>query len=327
MNIRHFIWAVAAAAVLPVSCTFREDELFDRASTLRNQDYRENLREILMAPDSGWFFYNYKTDYWPHECGVVMCCTFDSTQVSARVAFPPLPSWLFGHEYQGIQKETGLYSITNQNNVLLSFSTLNDAAHGFDDFEFIIKSVSPEDIVMEGVRHGKTFHMRPATTSPEEMIRNAFLLNREITYRGGGLVSKFVGRDLIGTVGKEKIEIHLLTSGYAYVYWHGAHVNNLKWRASLYLNSQASIVNQSPYAITDKGIELMYDFTVGDVSFSRITLDFPGRKATLCDRFDNEVGALTISDDIQCEFIPDVDIADTYEPGFIPWDPDLYHNQ
>jgi hypothetical protein len=326
MNTRHFIFAVAAAVLLAVSCEFREDELFDRASTLRNQDYREHLREILMAPDSGWFFYNYSDELWYHECGVVMCCTFDATQVSARVYLPPVGGWLFGMEYQGINKGTGLYSITNQNNVLLSFSTLNTAAHGFDDFEFIIKSVSAEDIVMEGVRHGKTYHMRPANTSPEEMIRNAFLLDRKIVYRGGGLVSNIVGRDLIGSVGGEEIELHLLTSGYAYVYWHGVHVNDLKWLASLYLNSQAAVVDQSPYAITDKGIELMYDFTVGDVSFSRITLDFPGRKATLCDRFDNEVGSLTISDDIQCEFIPDTDIADTYEPGFIPWDPDYYHN-
>ena len=328
MNTRLFIFAFVAA-LLPVSCEFREDELFDRASTLRNQDYREHLREILMAPDSGWFFYNYNTDdmNWPHQCGVVMCCTFDSVQVSTRTAFPPLPSWLFGSEYQGINKGTGLYSITNQNNVLLSFSTLNAAAHGFDDFEFIIKSVLPEDIVMEGVRHGKTFHMRPASTSPEEMIRNAFQLDREIIYRGGGQVSRIVGRDLIGTIGGEKIEIHLLTSGHAYVYWHGVPPNDLIWLASLYLKSQAAIVDKSTYAITDKGIELMYDFTVGDVSFSRITLDFPGRKATLCDRFDNEVGALTISDDIQCEFIPDVDIADAYEPGFIPWDPDYYHNR
>lgn len=324
MNIKHFIWAVAAAFMLPVSCEFREDEIFDQASTLRNLDYRENLREILMAPDSGWFFYNYKTDYWPHECGVVMCCTFDSAQVSARVSLPPVGDWQFGHVYQGINKGTGLYSITNQNNVLLSFSTLNAAAHGFDDFEFIIKSVSAEDIVMEGVRHGKTYHMRPASTSPEEMIRKAFLLDREIVYHGQ--VSNFVGRDLIGTLGGEEIEIHLLTSGHAYTYWHGYSVDECRWLASLYLNSQAAVVDNSPYAITDKGIELMYDITVGNVSFSRITLDFPGRKATLCDRFDNEVGTLTISDDIQCEFIPDADVVDDYDPSYVPWDPDYYRN-
>ena len=62
MNTRLFIFAFVAA-LLPVSCEFREDELFDRASTLRNQDYREHLREILMAPDSGWFFYNYNTTF------------------------------------------------------------------------------------------------------------------------------------------------------------------------------------------------------------------------------------------------------------------------
>ena len=325
MTIRHFIWSIAAVALLPVSCEFREDELFDRASTLRNQDYREHLREVLMAPDSGWFFYNYLTEEtnWPHQCGVVMCCSFDSTQVSARIATDP--DWLRGKWGQwSIQKGTGLYSITNQNNVLLSFSTLNTAAHWFDDFEFIIKSVSAEDIVMEGVRHGHTYHMRPVNSSPDEMIRNAYLLDREIYFRQ--VANSGTGRDLIGSVGGEEVEIHLETVGRGYVYWHGRETSRFMWQVLLYLNSLAAIVDQSPYAITDKGIELMYDFTVGDVSFSRITLDFPGRKATLCDRFDNEVGSLTISDDIQCEFIPDTDIADTYEPGFIPWDPDYYHN-
>ena len=89
----------------------------------------------------------------------------------------------------------------------------------------------------------------------------------------------------------------------------------------LYFKSNAAIVDYSEYAFTDKGIELMNDFTVGDVSFSRITLDFPGRKATLCDRFDNEVGTLTISDDIQCKFI-----SQFHEPGYVPWDPDYYRN-
>lgn len=304
--------------MLPVSCDFREDELFDRASTLRNQEYREHLRELLMAPDSGWFFYNYNTDdgNYAHQCGMVMCCSFDSTQVSARVARPPFQGWHWGHEYQGVLKGTGLYSITNQNNVLLSFSTLNAAAHEFDDFEFIIKSVSAEDIVMESVRHGHTYHMRPVSTPPEEMIRNAFFMDRECYFRQ---ISNVVGRDLIGSVGGEDVEIHFWTSGHAYVYWHGE--TRLRWLASLYLKSKAAIVDQSRYAFTDKGIELMNDFTVGDVSFSRITLDFPGRKATLCDRFDNEVGALTISDDIQCDFI-----SEFHEPGFIPWDPDHYRN-
>ena len=320
MNIRHFIWTIAVVALLPVSCEFREDELFDRASTLRNQDYREHLREILMAPDSGWFFYSYNTDdtNWPHQCGVVTCCSFDSSQVSVRVAFPPKPNWLFGHDYRGIHKGTGLYSITNQNNVLLCFSTLNAVAHGygFSDFEFIIKSVSPEDIVMEGARHGYTYHMRPASSSPDEMIRNAFQMDRECYYRQ---ISNVVGRDLIGSVGGEDVEIHFWTSGRAYVYWHRE--TRLAWLAQLYLKSQAAVVDQSLYAFTDKGIELMDDFTVGDVSFSRITLDFPHRKATLCDRLDNEVGTLTISDDIQCTFR-----SDFHEPGYIPWDPDYYHN-
>ena len=302
--------------MLPVSCEFREDELFDRASTLRNQDYREHLRELLMAPDSGWFFYNYNTDdvNWPHQCGVVTCCTFDSSQVSARVAL------YFGNtfEFPGIDKGTGLYSITNQNNTLLSFSTLNAAAHGhgFDDFEFIIRSVSAEDIVMEGLRHGYTYHMRPVSSSPEEMIRNAFMMDRECYFKQ---ISNVVGRDLIGSVGGEDVEIHFWTSGFAYVYWHGE--TRLRWLASLYLKSKAAIVDQSRYAFTDKGIELMDDFTVGDVSFSRITLDFPQRKAALCDRFDNEVGSLTISDDIQCTY------SSPYaEPGSITWDPDHYRN-
>ena len=333
MTIRHFIWAFAAAAtLLPVSCEFREDDLFDRASTLRNQDYREHLHEILMAPDSGWFFYSYNTDdtNWGHQCGVLICCSFDSVQVSARTVLRPIRGWQFDATYYGILKDTGLYSISNQNNVLLTFSTLNTAVHGyddalstvnhlatdFDDFEFIIKSVSPEDIVMEGVRHGHTYHMRPVSSSPDEMIRNAFLMDRECYFRQ---ISNVVGRDLIGSVGGKDVEIHFGTSGHAYVWWHRE--TRLSWLAQLYLKSQAAIVDQSLYAFTDKGIELMNDFTVGDVSFSRITLDFPGRKATLCDRFDNEVGTLTISDDIQCEFK-----SPYHEPGYIPWDPDYYHN-
>ena len=310
MTIRHFIWAFAAAAtLLPVSCEFREDDLFDRASTLRNQDYREHLREILMAPDSGWYFYNFDTN--SHCCGVVMCCSFDSSQVSARIA-----SWNWYNEYQGVRKGTGLYSISNQNNVLLSFSTLNDVVHSFRDFEFIIKSVSPEDIVMEGMRLGYTYHMRPVSTPPEEMIRNAFLMERDITVRQAPWGW---GRDLIGSVGGEEVELHLVGEPYAYVWWH--HSTRKGWRVMLYLKSKAAIVDYSEYAFTDKGIELMNDFTVGDVSFSRITLDFPGRKATLCDRFDNEVGALTISDDIQCEYI-----CPYRPPGYVPWDPDYYRN-
>ena len=319
MTIRHFIWAFAAAvAILPVSCEFREDELFDRASTLRNQEYREHLREILMAPDSGWFFYNY--GYWGYGCGVVMCCTFDSTQVSVRVALPPIGGWRWDATYYGINKGTGLYSITNQNNVLLSFSTLNSTTHNFEDFEFIIKSVSAEDIVMEGLRHGHTYHMRPVSTPPEEMIQNAFLMDRDIYFRQAGN-NHGVGRDLVGTVGGEDVELHLVLEPWAYVWWHDS--TREGFQVMSYLKSKAAIVDHSPFACTEKGIELMNDFTVGGISFSRITLDFPGRKATLCDRFDNEVGSLTISDDIQCEFIPD---ANVFFDGHIPWDPDYYRN-
>ena len=189
-------------------------------------------------------------------------------------------------------------------------------AGGVHDFEFIIKSVSAEDIVMEGVRHGHTYHMRPASTPPEEMIRNAYLMDRDITFRQAPYGW---GRDLIGSVGGEEVELHLVGEPYAYVWWHDS--TREGWRVMLYLKSKAAIVDHSPFAYTDKGVELMNDFTVGDVSFSRITLDFPGRKATLCDRFDNEVGTLTISDDIQCKFI-----SQYHEPGYVPWDPDYYRN-
>ncbi|MBR1505690.1 MAG: DUF4302 domain-containing protein [Prevotella sp.] len=153
---------MALPALMLTSCLKDQEDIFDKASSLRMDDYMAQVRETLASAPYGWAF-----DYYPETeqlyGGYTYALVFDTKQVTVYAE-----DWI--NEDTGVNgPETSYYSLRNDMGPVLSFDTYNTLMHYFatpssgayqglqGDFEFVVDSVGTDVIKLHGKKvHGKS---------------------------------------------------------------------------------------------------------------------------------------------------------------------------
>ena len=250
--------AVLSAFVIS-SCVKDEEHIFDKSASLRVKEAMDNAQKVLTSASNGWKMY-----YYPHPNqdygGYMYALKFDNESVTVW-------SEMFA------ESSTSLYKMTNDDGPVLSFDTNNYAFHYFatpsgssknlygesglyqahkGDFEFIIMSAKPEEVVLKGKRSGNKILMYPLDESPETFIEKAAQNAEDI------FVSSFEG-----TIGGEAATAYM-DIGY-------------RWATITLTGSETTV--DAPYMVTDKGIRFYNPVTIG--SYTLEALDWDSKTQSL----------------------------------------------
>ena len=178
--------ALALILLSASSCLKDQHDLFDKTASARMQEFIENARTVLNSPQYGW-----RMEYFTHYGGYNYAVKFEDGQVTASSELKPG------------QTETSYYKLINDNGPVLSFDTHNEILHFFatpsssefeargGDFEFIILSAEPDEVVLKGKRSGYIAHLYPLEQPVEdftmmmaEKIKNLLVLGFECDFNG-----------------------------------------------------------------------------------------------------------------------------------------------
>lgn len=178
--------AIAFIVMSASSCLKDQHDIFDKTASARMQEFIENARKVLNAPDYGW-----RMEYFTHYGGYNYALKFENGQVTAS------------SEQKPGQTETSYYKLVSDNGPVLSFDTHNEILHFFatpssseyegrgGDFEFIILSAEPDEVVLKGKRSGYIAHLYPLdqpvgdyTMMMAEKIKNLLVLGFECDFNG-----------------------------------------------------------------------------------------------------------------------------------------------
>lgn len=277
------IFAVACivAAVLP-SCMKEENEVFDKSATERLEDMLEEVRDVLTGSENGWVMKYYIGDA---QSGGGYVYTVRFTDNDAEIGFE-FAKAAFGYELD--KTITSLYKIGDDNGPVLSFDTYNDYIHYFStpstthyqalggDFEFEIRSVSPERIEMIGRRSRNVITLEPLDRDGSEYIAGV-----------AEMANNFVPYYLSGTIGSAAVEG---TVDYS----------------SRQLNLTADGVNvKRAFCFTDEGISLYHPLEIGGAVVRDVAYDM--EKMTL------SASSVNIQGSVPADWIPYTDYEGKYE--------------
>lgn len=197
MKLKKSIVLVAAALLSLTSCLKDQADVFDVPPSQRTQAFLEKVRTQLTDPSNknGWVLSYYPgKDYATCYMGVV----FTDQKVTA---------------YSQSAPETGVtsnYILTEDVGPVLSFDTYNSVLHYYatadsqhyqargGDFEFEIKGVEEDRIILRGKRSGNICYLDKATTSIPDYLKEAVAAESAlniVSFIGeitGGLVEGFL---------------------------------------------------------------------------------------------------------------------------------------
>ena len=210
VNRRFFLTVLAglAASLSFQSCLFEQEDLFEKSASARLAETLDKARQVLMGAQNGWLMY-----YYPHEDqiygGFSYIMKFGKEEVT-----------VWGEKFEGAY--TSLYKMTTDSGPVLSFDTSNYAFHYFAspsgsdgwggntygesgkyqayraDFEFVILSATPEEVLLKGKRSGCHIKMVPMVGDPVEYLDGVNTVHEQI------FVSQFDG-----TIGGEELHVFL----------------------------------------------------------------------------------------------------------------------
>ena len=189
---------LAAVIMLPLtSCLKEQADVFEVPSSQRMQDYLESVRTILTDSNNefGWVL-----SYYP---GSSYATCYFGLQFSAQTVTA------YGQKDPSMSEET-TYKLTTDDGAVLSFDSYNTVLHYYatassdhytargGDFEFEIKEVSANRIVLRGKRSGNFCYLDKLTKEASEFLTemnaakkalNIVSFSGEVT---GGLVEGFL---------------------------------------------------------------------------------------------------------------------------------------
>lgn len=163
----------AFAAFSFTACVNEEDDLFSESPAERLITAQRGTKATLVEAPNGWYMQYFTIDQEP---GYNYLMSFDKT---GTVKIAGNNSWI-GGQYK---EEESIFDMLADNGPVLSFSTFNTIFHIFadpddvpetpydilneqgyghkGDYEFIINSVTPERIELQGKKWGKKIIMTP----------------------------------------------------------------------------------------------------------------------------------------------------------------------
>lgn len=160
------------------SCRMEQEELFDLSPSKRLEKATNDVREILTSKPNGWIM-----EYYYGGTSLVN----GGTPIAMR--FAPNGVVTISDVETIDTPRSSLYEIKADDNLSLDFVTYNANFHYYadpdenvgegvgtgleGDYEFVIESYSPEEIVLTGKKHYATIRLYPATGKPEEYLTKA----------------------------------------------------------------------------------------------------------------------------------------------------------
>ncbi len=242
MNIKRtaIILLTAFAALSLASCVHDEEAIFEDSATVRLQKALSNAQTVLTGAENGWRMYYYPD---PDQSYGGFVYTMKFTQEEVEV-------WSELFE----ESSKSLYKMATDNGPVLSFDTGNYNFHYFatpsgssrnlygdsqlyqghkGDFEFLIVSATPEEVVLSGKRTGNRIVMYPlaAGEDPKEVADAVYACSEQV------FVSTFEG-----TIGSDAASAYLYLSD--------------RWISMQLTGDQYAEVGVvgAPYAYTETGI-------------------------------------------------------------------------
>lgn len=272
-----FIFLLMALPVLTLtSCLKDQEDTFEKASSLRMDEYLETARQALISAPYGWAF-----EYYPESeqlyGGYTYALVFDSKQVTVYSE-----DWLTA-EVGATGPETSYYSLRSDMGPVLSFDTYNAQIHYFStpsslayqgyrgDFEFVIDSIGADIIKLHGKRvHGKS-----------DLPQNTMYL-RKLTEPAANYMAKVNDQAsrffLAGAQGSVPCEF------------------DIDLRQATF-NVNGTSVNRA-YAFTDHGIRLYSPVNVNGVNISDFRYDDTTMQLT-----SSEASNLTLQGDVVDDYL------------------------
>ncbi len=179
MKFNIYILFILAATSLQ-SCLFQEDDIFDKSASERIEAAVEEYKEVLLSAKNGWHL-----EYCPGEDysmgGINMFIKFEKEKAT-------MTSELGSTTSSAGTNVTTYYRVIPEQSVMLTFDTYNDIIHYFGepqgsnanlqgDYEFIIMSATPEEVILQGKRYKNKMRMVPVDekTSWSTIIRKLSL--------------------------------------------------------------------------------------------------------------------------------------------------------
>ena len=231
MKLKNSIVIVAAALLSLTSCLKDQTDVFETPSSQRMQDYLANVRSLLTdsSNKNGWVLSYYPgKDYATCYMGVV----FEAQKVTA---------------YSQDAPETGVtssYKLTEDDGPVLSFDTYNSVLHYYatsdashyqargGDFEFEIKSVEKDRIVLRGKRSGNYCYLDKLSKEPSAFLTEINAAEQAlsiVSFTGeitGGLVDGFLdaGSHTL-SIGRKDADATEMVSARYMVVPGGIHIN------------------------------------------------------------------------------------------------------
>lgn len=183
-NLKYLMVSAVVAGLC--SCTNEVEEIFPESSANRIDAALSDVQNILIGPANGWLM-----EYFPGSAqlfggfNVLMQFTFDGNVTVESESKPGVTA-------------TSTYTLKQSAGAVLSFDTYNSVFHYYSDpeapgggtagygmegdFEFLIISATPEEILLKGKKSGSYARMTPMSTSYkwDEYLAEIKAMSREI---------------------------------------------------------------------------------------------------------------------------------------------------
>ena len=155
---------VASLFVLPLlfsSCNDDFENKFDTNTTERMDAYLQQTRNVLASATNGWVMDYYAGTNRAYG-SYAFILKFDANEMKVTASCEKKQ-----------EESTSLYSLTSDAGPVLSFDSYNEVLHLMatpsaeayqgkqGDFEFIVRSATPEKVVLKGKRTGSLMQMVP----------------------------------------------------------------------------------------------------------------------------------------------------------------------
>lgn len=158
---------LAIACIGLQSCLFQEEDYFEESAANRQTEAVNQYSKLLRSADNGWLLEYYIGEDYTLG-GISIFCKFTDEKVTMASTFS-VPEVAAGDNY------TSYYQVIAEQETLLSFNTYNPILHYFGmpdlvnpnnpnanlegDYEFILRSATDTQIVLEGKKYGNTMVM------------------------------------------------------------------------------------------------------------------------------------------------------------------------
>ena len=245
------------------SCTPVVEEVFDKSSSERIQDYYTEVDQILKSSEEGWRMEYYASTTYG---GYNVFCKFSGEEVTfASEKVGNTHDAGVGEDGQLI-RATSHYKLEQSMGAVLSFDSYNTVFHYFSepknsdygtsgdgmegDFEFRVRSASADSIILVGKKHQSIVRMYP--------------IEKGTTWE-----------DYYNKVKQTESTMSARTY---YLFKNGEDQNvtiNTSYRRLVfnYINEEGvSTAVGAPYIVTDKGYKMYKPFTLNDITIDELVI-------------------------------------------------------